>query len=245
MIRSAIPALVALALGGCVPGLTGPPETPPPPPAAPGERLTLNADGLIVAEADPYSRRALRRADHDIQATTLARGVSLVAEPADGPPIYVSNLLTAALVRRFSGHMPVETAMAAPVVFLIRPVVSEDALTGEGRIVVDWLVRAEDGTPVGVVYAARRASGAMTGDDPWTAVSAADAEHIALQTAATLIENPKIRDAIDRAAVTAAIALTPTPQPRPRPRPAVNEIPRAAPDAAPNAAPAPSGRPIQ
>ena len=109
-----------LALAGCTPGFVSPPDEPPAAPAAPTERIILTEDGAVRTEEDPFSPRALRRADHDVQATTIARGVALVVEPAEGAPIYVSNLLAAALVRRFAGHQSMEEAMAAPVVFLIR-----------------------------------------------------------------------------------------------------------------------------
>lgn len=237
MRRAGALALFLLPLAACAPGLTASPENPPPPPAPPEARLMLNEEGIIVAEADPYARRALRRADHDLQATTIARGVTLVAEPAEGAPVYVSNLLNAALARRFGGHLPVKDALAAPVVFLIRPVVSEEALTAEGRIIVDWLLRTETGEPVGVVYAARRLTGAMERGDPWTAVSPADAEHVAIQTAANILEAPAIREALARGAVDAAISRTPSPTPRPKRA----EPPSAAPPAAAPPAPRPAG----
>lgn len=241
--RRAAP-LVLLALAACVPNLTSPPENPPPPPAPPGQRIILTDDGQLVAETDPYASRPLRRADIDLQATTLAPGVSLVVEPAEGAPIYVSNLLAAALVRRFSGHMSVESAMAAPVVFLIRPVVSEEALTAEGRLVVDWLVRTEEGEPVGAVYAARRATGVVERGDPWTAASPDDVEHIALQTAANLLETPAVQEAVERGAVEAAIARAPSPSPRPERATPVDRL-SGDPKRAPKDAPPPVVRPAR
>ena len=205
----------ALFAAGCARNFTPPPAEPPPEPLQPGERLILTNDGQVRAEEDPFTARALRRADYDLQATTIARGVSLVVEPAENAPIYVSNLLAAALVRRFSGHLPVEEAMAAPVVFLIRPVIAADAATINGQLVVDWTLRDEKGGNVGAVYAARRLSGTVSGGDPWSAFTAEDAEFIALQTAANLIDTPALKEALNRGAVDARVALTPTPPPRP------------------------------
>lgn len=204
-----------LALAGCTPGFVSPPDEPPAAPAAPTERIILTEDGAVRTEEDPFSPRALRRADHDVQATTIARGVALVVEPAEGAPIYVSNLLAAALVRRFAGHQSMEEAMAAPVVFLIRPSVASDAATADGKLVVDWTLKSEDGAPLGAVYATRRLTGAMQGVDPWTAVSAEDAEFIALQTAAHLMEVGAVRAALASGAAEAKTALVPTPPPRP------------------------------
>ena len=205
----------AFLAAGCAQPFTPPPETPPPPPPKPLARVIVSDDGELRAEQSPYSTPALRRADYDLQATMIAKGVSLVVEPAENTPVYVSNLLAAALVWRFAGHIPVEEAMAAPVVFLIRPVIAADAATISGSLVVDWSLRAETGEPVGAVYAARRLTGAVRGGDPWTAVTAEDAEFIALQAAANLIETAPIREAINRGAVDARVALTPTPAPRP------------------------------
>ena len=229
--------LAALALAGCGRVFTPPPEAPPLVNAPPSKRLVLAEDGELRAEEDPFSRRSLRRVDHDLQATTLARGVSLVVAPAKGAPVYVSNQLAAALVRRFSGHTPLEAALAAPVVFLIRPVISEEALSQDGRIVVDWRLRTERGGDVGVVYAARRLSGVVSGPDLWTAFTAEDAEHLAFQTAANLLEEPAIRDGLARGAAEAEVARTPTPTPRPITVTAQGSQP------APRYAPRPRGRP--
>lgn len=207
--------IAALIAAGCARAFTPPPQSPPPPPPEPLSRVIVDDSGEIRAEEDPFSARALRRADHDLQATMIAPDVSLVVEPAANAPIYVSNMLSAALVRRFAGHMPVEDALAAPVVFLIRPMIAADAATINGKLVVDWALRTERGKPVGAVYAARRLSGAVSNGDPWTAVTPEDAEFIAFQAAANLKETTAIREAIARAAVDARVALTPTPAPRP------------------------------
>lgn len=204
-----------LALAGCAPGFVSPPAEQPPAPAAPTARIILTEEGAVRLEEDPFSPRALRRADYDVQATKIARGVALVVQPAEGAPVYVSNLLAAALVRRFSGHQSMEEAMASPVVFLIRPSVASDAATADGKLVVDWTLTTEGGAPVGAVYAARRLTGAMRGADPWTAVSAEDAEFIALQTAAHLMEVEAVRAALASGAAEAKTSLVPTPPPRP------------------------------
>lgn len=207
---------VLIVLAGCAPAFTAPPDQPALAPAGPvPAQVVVTEDGRLEAREDPYAPRALRRADHDVQATLLAPGVALVVEPAAGAPVYVSNLLAAALVRRFGGHLPTDEAMAAPVAFLIRPHVSPEALTQEARLVVDWRLRSEDGGDLGAVYAARRVTGEVTRGDPWTAVSAVDAEHVALQTAAHLIDATPIRAALAAGALEAEVATTPTPAPRP------------------------------
>ena len=110
---------ILLALAGCAPAFTAPPDHPALTPAEPAPaQVVVTEDGRLETREDPYAPRALRRAGHDVQATLLAPGVALVVEPAVGAPIYVSNVLAAALVRRFGGHLPADEAMAAPVAIL-------------------------------------------------------------------------------------------------------------------------------
>lgn len=238
MMRAA-PLLIAAAVlvAACATPFTEPPSNAPPTPPRPTERVIVSDDGELTVERSPFSPPTLRRADYDLQATTIARGVSLVVEPAENAPVYVSNLLAAALVRRFSGHEPIENALAAPVVFLIRPVIAADAATISGKLVVDWSLRTERGRPVGAIYAARRLSGAMTEANPWSAFTADDAEFIALQTAANLLEVKEMREALDRGAVEAQVALTPNPAPRPI------TVTRQGSQPAPRLAPPPRSRP--
>ena len=208
-------ALALLLLAGCGPQLTQPPAEPVSPPREPAPRVLLGESGQLIEEPNPFAPRASRRADYDLNATLVARDVALVVEPAAGAPIYVSNRLGAALVRRFAGHLLLKEALGAERVFLIQPVVSPDALTQSGLLVVDWRIRAEEGGDVGAIYAQRRVSGAVTGADPWSALTNEDVELIALQTAAHLIEAPAIRDALAAAAAISTLERTPTPAARP------------------------------
>lgn len=210
MIRWAVLFLFPL-LTACAP----PPEPVAATPEAPLYRWWLTEDGTVEYENDPYARSAVRRADHDIYVTLLSRDVALVVEPAAGAPVGVSNMLASALVRRFAGELPLKEALGAPKVFIIQPFVSGDSLTSTGTMIVDWRLRDEQKRDVGVVYAARRVSGVTDGKDPWQAVTFDDAEHVALQTAAHLIETPEIRDAVALARGTAALEAAPTPRKRP------------------------------
>ncbi|MEL7463065.1 MAG: hypothetical protein AAFN79_03305 [Pseudomonadota bacterium] len=235
------PALITavVALAGCAPTFAPAPEAPPTAPPEPTQNVIVSDTGELSVRRSPLSQPFLRRADYDLQATTIARGVSLVVEPADDAPVYVSNLLAAALVRRFSGHEPVERAMSAPVVFLIRPTLAVETLTIDGHVIVDWSLRTERGRPVGAAYAARRVTGAVTGGDPWTAFTPEDAEFIAIQTAANLLEVEALRSAIEAGAAEAQAALTPTPPPRPI------TVVRQGSQPAPRFSPGPRTRPAQ
>ncbi|MEL6793115.1 MAG: hypothetical protein AAFP78_06660 [Pseudomonadota bacterium] len=229
----------SFALAACARNFAPTPGAPLDAPPEPTENVIVSDAGELSVRRSPLSQPFLRRADYDLQATTIARGVSLVVEPAANAPVYISNLLAAALVRRFSGHEPVEQAMAAPVVFLIRPTVAVEALTIDGHLIVDWSLRTERGRAVGAAYAARRLSGAISGADPWTALTPEDAELIAIQTAANLLEVEALRAAIEAGAAEAQAALTPTPTPRPI------TVTRQGSQPAPRLAPAPAGRPAQ
>ena len=194
-----------------------PPEAPvaATPDEAPLYRWWLTEDGTVEYENDPYARSSVRRADHDIYVTLLSRDVALVVEPAVGAPAGVSNMLASALVRRFAGELPVKEALGAPKVFIIRPYLNSDSMASSGTAVVDWLLRDEQKRDVGAVYAARRLSGATDGRDPWQAFTFDDAEHVALQTAAHLIETKAVRDAVALARGTAVLEAAPAPRKRP------------------------------
>ncbi|MGB0853555.1 MAG: hypothetical protein ACPGVA_02290 [Pikeienuella sp.] len=231
--------LVPLAfLAACGPALTNPPANPPIA-EEPTQRIFLAEGGTIRVEDDPYSRRPIRYADHDAYVTKISDKVALVVEPQLSAPAAVSNLLGAALVRRFQGQLPEAEALSAPRVFFIQPVLSAEATRQTGKMVVDWHLRTADRRDVGAVYATRRLSGQMTGTDPLTAFTVADAEHIALQTAAHLIDTPAISAAMRDAQTLAIISQTPAPAKRPaRLGPA-----KTSPDASPLRAPAPASKP--
>ena len=199
---------------GCGPRLTAPPKHPPIA-EEPTQRIILDEGGLIRVEDDPFSRRAIRRADYDTHVTKISSRVALVVEPQPDAPAAVSNLLGAALVRRFQGHLDEAEALAVPRVFFIQPFFSAEATRQTGKMVVDWRLRTAAGRSVGVVYAARRLTGEMRGTEPLTAFTVADAEHIALQTAAHLLDTDAIQVAMKDAAVLATIDETPAPTPRP------------------------------
>lgn len=201
-------------MAACAPALTPPPTTQPVT-EEPTQRIFLSDGGVIRVEEDPFSRRAIRRADHDAHVTLISDNVALVVEPQPDAPAEISNLLGAALVRRFRGQLPVAEALAVPRVFFIQPLFSAEATRQTGKIVVDWRLRTAEGAPVGAVYATRRLSGSMRNGDPLTAFSVADAEHIALQTAAFLLDTPEIRAAMVDAQSLATIDETPAPLPRP------------------------------
>lgn len=204
-------AAILILLAACAP----PPEPIAATPEEPLYRWWLTEDGTVEYENDPYARADVRRADHDIYVTLLSRDVALVVEPAVGAPVGVSNMLASALVRRFAGELPLKEALRAPKLFIIQPFVSGDGMTSTGTMVVDWLLRDEGKRDVGAVYATRRLTGVTDGKDPWKAFTFDDAEHVALQTAAHLIETEAVRDAVALARGTAALEATPTPAPRP------------------------------
>lgn len=204
-------AAILLLLAACAP----PQEPIAAAPDEPLYRWWLTEDGTVEYEYDPYARSAVRRADHDIYVTLLARDVALVVEPAVGAPVGVSNMLASALVRRFAGELPLKEALGAPKVFIIQPFVDGDSMASSGTAVVDWLLRDEQKRDVGAVYAARRLTGVTDGKDPWQAFTFDDAEHVALQTAAHLIETEAVRDAVALARGAAALEAAPTPAPRP------------------------------
>lgn len=203
--------LVLPLLAACAP----PAEPVVAAPEAPLYRWWLTEDGAVEYENDPYARSAVRRGDHDIYVTLLSRDVALVVEPAKGAPVGVSNMLASALVRRFAGELPMKEALGAPKVFIIQPFVNGEGLTNSGTMIVDWRLRDAQKRDVGVVYAARRVSGVTDGKDPWQAVTFDDAEHVALQTAAHLIETPEVRDAVALARGTAVLEAAPAPRKRP------------------------------
>ena len=204
-------AAILLLLAACAP----PPEPVAATPEEPLFRWWLTEDGTVEYEYDPFARTPVRRADHDIYVSLLSQDVALVVEPAVGAPIGVSNMLASALVRRFAGELPLKEALRAAKLFVIQPFVSGETMTSTGTVVVDWLLRDEGKREVGVVYAARRLSGVTDGKDPWKAFAFDDAEHIALQTAAHLIETQEVRDAVALARGTAVLEATPAPAPRP------------------------------
>ncbi|MEM7547029.1 MAG: hypothetical protein AAF367_15985 [Pseudomonadota bacterium] len=212
-----------LCLAGCGgQGFTSPPANPPvaETPVA-DERLILEQDQRTIrVEQNPYARRPSRRADYDVNATLIAENVALVAEPAEGAPIYVSNLLGAALARRFAGQLPLNEAMGAAEVFLIKPVVSGETAATDGIVVVDWLIRSERGEQVGAVFASRRLTGAIGNASFWDAFTVDDAEFIAIQTAAQIAGVQSIRDALANAAVISAVDAIPAPLARPEAAPA-------------------------
>jgi len=217
MIRLALSIVAGLALAACDQGFTPPPADPPvvAPPVA-DERLFLEDDKQSVrVEQNPYARRPSRRADYDVNATLVAENVALVMQPAVGAPIYVSNLLGAALARRFAGQLPLDRAMGAAEVFLMQPVVSGASATQNGAVVVDWVIRTERGETVGAIFATRRLSGAVGTSSFWDAFAPDDAEFIALQTAAQIVEVDSIRNALSDAAAKTIVDATPSPLPRP------------------------------
>jgi len=205
-------AAILLLVSACDPG-----ERPDLAPTVvePLYRWWLTDDGAVEYENDPFARSEVRQADHDIYVTLLSRDVALVVEPATGAPVGVSNMLASALVRRFAGELPLKEALNASKVFIIQPFVGSDSLTSSGTMVVDWSLRDERKRDVGVVYATRRLTGSINDKDPWQAFTFDDAEHVALQTAAHLVDTPAVRDAVALARGTAAIEATPTPQKRP------------------------------
>ncbi len=182
---------------------------------APLYRWWLTEDGTVEYENDPYARSDVRRADHDIYVTLVSRDVALVVEPASGAPEGVSNMLASALVRRFAGELPLKEALGAAKLFIIKPFVNGDSMTSSGTLIVDWVLRDEGKRDVGALYATRRLSGFTDGKDPWQASTFDDAEHVALQTAAHLIDTAEVRDAVALAQGTAVLEATPTPQKRP------------------------------
>lgn len=205
-------AVILLFLTACVPG-----DRPDLAPTVvePLYRWWLTDDGAVEYENDPYARSEVRRADHDIYVTLLSRDVALVVEPATGAPVGVSNMLASALVRRFAGELPLNAALGAPKLFIIKPFVNGDSMTSSGTLIVDWVLRDGGKKDVGVVYATRRLSGVTDGKDPWQAFTFDDAEHVALQTAAHLIDTAEVRDAVALARGTAVLEATPTPRKRP------------------------------
>lgn len=208
-------ALIALLIvAGCGPRLTAPPKHPPIV-EEPTQRIILDEGGLIRVEDDPFSRRAIRRADYDTHVTKISDRVALVVEPQANVSAGVSNLLGAALVRRFQGQLAEAEALNAPRVFFIQPFLSAEATRQTGQMVVDWRLRTSDGRAVGAVYAARRLTGEMRGTEPLTAFTVADAEHLAIQTAAHLLDTAAIQAAMADARVLADIEETPSPVPRP------------------------------
>ena len=211
--KALAPALLLLA--ACAPpqGAGAPGDAPAPDPFE-GQRLFLTEDGVRV-EDDPYARRTVRQAEHDVHATLLAKDVALVVEPAEGAPIRVSNLLGAALVRRFAGELDEREALSAAKVFLIRPLVALDGARYDGVLLVDWRLRAETARDVGAVYATRRLSGVIR-RDPWDAFTPEDAEFIALQTAAQILETEAVRNSLIAARDVAVFDRAPTPTLRPR-----------------------------
>lgn len=212
MIRA---AALSLVLTACGPALTPPPGEAPVLERSERSDLVLVADdGEVTVGADPYAPAAARRADYDVNATLIARDVALVVEPATRAPIYVSNLLGGALVRRFGGHLPLNQALGAEEVFFIRPALSGGPVHS-GFVIVDWAIWTEDRDLIGVVYAERRLSGAVE-SDPWDAFTRGDAEHLALQAASDLVATPAISEAIMRATDRAALKRTPTPAARPQ-----------------------------
>lgn len=180
-----------------------------------GQRLFVTDQGIRV-EDDPYTRRVARLADIDVFTTLLAPDVALVVEPAEGAPARVSNLLGGALVRRFAGDLDKTQALGAAKVFLIQPVLAEDAARFDGVLVVDWRLRSETAEEIGAVYASRRLSGAVR-TSPWDAFTADDAEFIALQSAAQILETDAVRRALTAARDIALLENAPTPVLRAQP----------------------------
>ncbi|MEO0362261.1 MAG: hypothetical protein AAF322_14185 [Pseudomonadota bacterium] len=218
MSRAAAAFAAALALSSCASGF-GPavgPGVGAPEAGAPVAVALLGADGDRLFVGEPRARRLDRRADLDPNATLIAPGVALVAEPAEGAPAYVSNSLGGALARRFAGHTPLDRALAAPEVFFATPILLPPA-TPDDPLIVDWTIRRPGRPPLGAVYAQRRLTGPR-GATLWLRLSASDAEHIALQTAAGIEATPEIRLAVARAAARAEIAETPSPRANPRAR---------------------------
>lgn len=206
--------VATVMLAACAPAFTKPPANAPVAEET-GRRTFLSETGTFREEDDPYATRAVRQADYDTFVTRISDRVALVVQPQTDVPAGVSNLLASALVRRFQGELPEVEALTAPRVFFIQPYVSAKTTRQTGEMVVDWRLSTADRHDVGVVFATRRLSGVMRGNDPLTAFSVADAEHIAFQTAAHLMDTEIIRTAMQNAEMLALIDDTPTPAPRP------------------------------
>lgn len=209
-------AILLTAMAACAPATTPPPETPPP--VFDGEqrsRFWFGRDGGLMIAPDPFDRADVRRADHEIFVTRMAPGVALIVRPQMEAPAEASNLLASALVRRFDGRLPDDVALSEQRLFIATPYLDADGAAATGTLVVDWVLTDAAGASVGAVWAERRLSGVMRDGRPLTALTADDAEHIALQSAAQMLETDAVRAAVARAAVGAAIDAVPPPAPRP------------------------------
>jgi hypothetical protein len=176
----------------------------------------LTDDGGIRVEPDPYAPRTALEGEYDTFVTRLAPGVAMVVEPAVGAPPVISNLLGDALVRRFGGRLPGATALDTQRLLLIRPHISQEKGANTGVLIVDWRLADQTRAPLGAVFAQRKLTGVMIGDDPLTALTRQDAEMISIQTASHLLEFAPVVEAINDAQTLAMIELIPAPKQRPK-----------------------------
>lgn len=172
-------------------------------PAGAGE-ITFWDGAALRTATDPHATIPALRTEPQSFAALAGEDVGLLIEPAAGAPVYVSNLIAGAVVRRFSGHLEARRALSAERLLALAPVVS---LSGE-EAVVDWRVYDERRAPLAAFRTRARMSGEGRG---LAAFTPEDAERLAFQTAAMLEEAVNIADQEAHA----RIGRTPTPLSRP------------------------------
>jgi protein TonB len=224
VVRTALPALLALVLAAC----RG--ETPP------GEASRASPESTAALDAEEMNAVPARgAADLDTRALRQRASTSLAANRLFAPAgdNAVEDYL--ALREREPGDVGVETALIdlAPYVMIAAEQATSDGAFGEARRLIDLLARIDVGAPaVPRLRSALAAAEAL--DEQRIAQAEAQAQTAADAEAARLADAARPAESTPRADTAAA---APTPPERTTPRPATTPPPRVAvpPPAAPPA----------
>ncbi|WP_340107675.1 hypothetical protein [Pikeienuella sp. HZG-20] len=208
-------------------------------PAAPAAgEITYWTGAALRTAPDPRAVPPARGAGPQSFGALIAEDVGLFIEPEAGAPAHAFNLVAGAVVRRFSGHIPLHRVLGAERILTLRA-----ALTAAGPdLAATWRLVDSKGARLETFRISVRMRGAPAPGRPFAALTAEDAERIALQVAATLDGSAEI----DAAKVLARLDRAPTPAPRPEAAaddPPLSFPPPPAPRERRTAPPAPLSRP--
>lgn len=178
-----------------------------PAPLCAGDITFWDGETLHTAP-DPHAAIPARRTDPQTFGALAGADVGLVVEETSGAPVYVSNLIEGAVIRRFSGHVALQSALGAGQVLSFAP----SLIVSGADIYVDWQVYDARRALLADFLTHARMSGATEAGRPFAAFTSEDAERIAFQVAAAFEEAVDIGELEARA----RLDRTPTPEARPQ-----------------------------
>lgn len=170
--------------------------------------ITLWDGGTLRTAPDPHAAVPALRTDPQTFGALAGADIGLVVEETSGAPVYISNLIEGAVIRRFSGHVALQRALAATEVLTFTPSL---VLSGE-EVFVDWQVFDARRALLAEFLTHARMSGAAKAGRPFVAFAPEDAERIAFQAASAFEDAVDI----DELEARARLERVPTPQTRPQ-----------------------------